>query len=305
MQRAKPFIKWAGGKTRLLEQIDALLPRELKNGSIRNYAEPFLGSGAVYFYISTNYKIQNAYLSDCNRDLILTYQVIQQKSGSLSEILFQYQKKYNNIAGEKRYELFYDVRKQFNEERTEINYLKFSDNWVRRAAQFIFLNKTCYNGLFRLNAQGEFNVPFGRYIQAAIFDEQTINTVSATLRNAELVCADYSLCYSHINKNTFVYFDPPYRPLTQTSRFTAYTGSEFNDARQLELAHFFRKLDNKKNAQLMLSNSDPANNDPDDTFFEDAYSGYTISRVSAGRAINCNRLKRGRINELVIRNYQD
>jgi DNA adenine methylase len=302
-QKAKPFIKWAGGKGRLLEQIDAFFPRELKNGGIQNYVEPFLGGGAVYFAISKKYRIKNAYLSDLNRDLILTYKVIQRNAASLLGILHQYQTQYDARAEARRYELFFDLRGHFNEQRFKINYKKFSENWLTRAAQFIFLNKTCYNGLFRLNADGEFNVPPGKYKKAVIFDERNILAVSAVLQNAEIVCADYAQCYPKVNASSFVYFDPPYRPITRTSYFTAYTEAEFGDKQQIELARFFCRLDTEKMVKLMLSNSDPANNDPNDTFFEEAYSGCNIFRVSASRAVNCNGAKRGKINELIITNY--
>jgi DNA adenine methylase len=172
-----------------------------------------------------------------------------------------------------------------------------------RAAQFIFLNKTCFNGLFRLNAQGEFNVPPGKYKKAVIFDERNILAVSSVLHNAEIVCTDYSQCYMKVDNAAFVYFDPPYRPITRTSYFTAYTGAEFGDKQQIELSRFFRRLDAEKRAKLMLSNSDPANTDPNDTFFDEAYSGFHIYRVSAFRAVNCNGAKRGKINELLITNY--
>jgi DNA adenine methylase len=302
-QKAKPFIKWAGGKGRLLEQIDAFFPQELKNGSIQNYVEPFLGGGAVFFSVSEKYQIKNAYLSDLNRDLILTYKVIQKKAALLLDILHQYQTRYDTSAETQRYESFFDLRGHFNEQRLKINYRHFSENWLTRAAQFIFLNKTCYNGLFRLNAEGEFNVPPGKYKKPVIFDERTILTASAVLQNAEIVFADYSQCYPKVDASSFVYFDPPYRPITRTSYFTAYTGAEFGDKQQIELARFFRRLDTEKGAKLMLSNSDPANANPNDTFFEEAYSGYNISRVSASRAVNCNGAKRGKINELLIINY--
>jgi DNA adenine methylase len=257
----------------------------------------------VYFAVSEKYQIKNAYLSDLNRDLILTYKVIQEKAASLLDVLHQYQTQYDTSTEAQRYELFFDLRKYFNEQRLKINYRQFSENWPQRAAQFIFLNKTCYNGLFRLNAKGEFNVPPGKYKKPVIFDERTILAVSAVLQNAEIVCADYSQCYAKVNDSSFVYFDPPYRPITRTSYFTAYTGAEFGDKQQIELARFFRRLDTEKGAKLMLSNSDPANTDPNDTFFEEAYSGYNISGVSASRAVNCNSAKRGKINELIITNY--
>ncbi|MDR2588377.1 MAG: Dam family site-specific DNA-(adenine-N6)-methyltransferase [Spirochaetales bacterium] len=303
MHIARPFVKWVGGKSRLLEQFESLYPQELRKGFIENYFEPFLGGGALYFSIAEKYKIKNAYLSDVNGDLILTYKVIQKKHSDLLEFLAHYQEMYDKTSEKKRYDLFREVRKHFNDQRFEINYKKLSDNWIPRAAQFIFLNKTCFNGLFRLNSHGEFNVPFGKYDSINIVNEENTRAVSKILRNARIVHADYSDCYDKITAKSFVYFDPPYRPLTQTASFTAYTGTEFNDARQVELSLFFQKVDKKKKAKLMLSNSDPANVNPGDNFFRKAYSGYTIIRVCANRSVNCDGAKRGRISELVITNY--
>jgi len=303
MGAAKPFIKWAGGKSQLLKQYDRYYPNDLKKGKINNYVEPFLGGGAAYFSIIEKYKIKNAYLSDLNRDLILTYKVIQKKHDELLDFLEQYQKRYDETADEKRGGLFLDFRKHFNEQRLEINYRKLAENWIPRAAQFIFLNKTCFNGLFRLNSKGEFNVPYGKYKTANIFDPGNISAVSDALQNAEIVQAEYKNCYKKIDNKTFVYFDPPYRPLTQTSNFTTYTGAEWTDKLQIELAAFFQKLDKEKEAKLMLSNSDPANINPKDKFFEKAYYGYNLIKISANRAINCNGKGRGKINELLITNY--
>jgi len=303
IEKAKPFVKWVGGKSQLLEQFEHYYPNELKNGIINNYVEPFLGGGALYFSIMEKYKPGNAHLSDMNHDLILTYNVIQKKHEALLDFLEQYQRRYDETAIDKRNELFLAIRKQFNEQRSGINYKELAENWIPRATQFIFLNKTCFNGLFRLNSKGEFNVPFGKYKTANIFDPDNIKAVSATLQNAEIVQAEYSDCYKKVDSKTFVYFDPPYRPLSQTSDFTAYTGEEWTDKQQLELAIFFQKLDREKGAKLMLSNSDPANINPDDTFFEKAYRGYNFFRVSANRAVNCKGKGRGKINELLITNY--
>lgn len=303
IERAKPFVKWVGGKGQLLEQFERYYPNELKKGAINNYVEPFLGGGALYFSIIGKYKPENAYLSDMNHDLILTYNIIQKKHEALLDFLEQYQRRYDETAIDKRYGLFIAIRKDFNELRFKINYKKSEENWIPRAAQFIFLNKTCFNGLFRLNSKGEFNVPFGKYKTANIFDPDNIRAVSAVLQNAEIVHAEYSDCYKKVNSKTFVYLDPPYRPLTQTSDFTAYTGAEWTDKQQLELANFFQKLDKEKGAKLMLSNSDPSNINPNDTFFEEAYRGFNFFRVSANRAVNCNGTGRGKINELLITNY--
>jgi DNA adenine methylase len=155
-----------------------------------------------------------------------------------------------------------------------------------------------------LNSKGEFNVPYGKYKTAMIFDEPNILAVSKILRNAEIQHANYSSCFDKVMENTFVYFDPPYRPISPTASFTTYTGTEFKDKEQLELAQFFQKLDQEKGAKLMLSNSDPKNENPNDDFFERAFSGYHIFRILASRAINCDGEKRGKISEILITNYQ-
>ena len=304
MLKAKPFVKWAGGKSQLLEQFEKYYPNELKNGTIENYIEPFLGGGATYFSVASKYKIKRAYLSDLNKDLVLTYLVIQQKSEVLLDFLEQYQNIYNSTEQEKRNDLFLSIRKHFNEQRFEINYKRLSENWISRAAQFIFLNKTCFNGLFRLNSKGEFNVPYGKYKTASILDIENINSVCELLQNAEITHNQYSNCYSKIIEKSFIYFDPPYRPITKTASFTTYTGTIFNDDNQIELAKFFQKIDREKGAKLMLSNSDPTYINPRDDFFEKAYNGYNIFRVNASRAINCKGNGRGRISELLITNYR-
>jgi len=300
---AKPFIKWVGGKSQLLEQFENYYPKEIKTKEIQNYVEPFLGGGASYFHLAQKYGIKNAYLSDLNKDLVLTYLVIQQKAEILLDFLEQYQNLYNSTEQEKRNDLFLSIRKNFNEQRYEINYKKISENWISRAAQFIFLNKTCFNGLFRLNSKGEFNVPYGKYKTATILDIENINAVSRILQKAEITHSEYSNCYSKITEKSFVYFDPPYRPLTKTANFTTYTGTIFNDNNQIELAKFFQKIDRDKGAKLMLSNSDPVIINPKDKFFEKAYKGYNIFRVSASRAVNCNGTNRGKISEILVMNY--
>lgn len=300
---AKPFLKWVGGKNQLLEQFENYYPTELKQEMIKNYVEPFLGGGAVFFDIAQKFNIERAYLSDINKDLILTYQVIQQQPDNLLEYLAHYQKCYDQTEQEQRNELFLTLRTQFNEQRFEIDYQKLSDHSVLRAALFIALNKTCFNGLFRLNSKGVFNVPYGKYKTAMILDEANILAVSHLLQRVKIVSAEYTHCWNHVNDQSFVYFDPPYRPVSQTADFTTYTGFEFKDREQLQLALFFKKLDQEKGAKLMLSNSDPTLNNPHDNFFEQVYSGYNIFKVSANRAINCDGNKRGRIKELLITNF--
>ncbi|MBF0389406.1 MAG: Dam family site-specific DNA-(adenine-N6)-methyltransferase [Desulfamplus sp.] len=303
MNKAKPFLKWAGGKKQLLKQFENLYPDELKQGKIKKYIEPFVGGGAVFFEIIQKYNVSYSYISDINKNLILTYVVIQKKLFKLLETLEKYQKQYHNIEEEQRKPLFLSIREDFNSQKSKINYKKLSDKWILVAAQLIFLNKTCFNGLFRLNSKGEFNVPFGKYNNPNILDIDNLILVSKILQNTEIVIADYKSCFKVADEKTFIYFDPPYRPISKTANFTNYAGFEFTDREQIQLADFFKKLDTQKNAKLMLSNSDPKNENSDDSFFEKLYDGYNFHQVNANRMINCIGKNRGQINELVITNY--
>lgn len=230
--------------------------------------------------------------------MILTYIVIQQKPHKLIDKLADYQKDFDNKNQAERLNLFLTVRKELNETEIKINYKKLTDLLIKRAAQFIFLNKTCFNGLFRLNSKGKFNVPYGKYKTASICDAENISAASQSLNKAEIYQASYGECYQRINDAAFVYFDPPYKPISKTASFTTYTGFEFADKQQQELSLFFKKIDKELGAKLMLSNSNP-----NDGFFQKIYKGYNISKVYANRYVNCNGDKRGKISELVITNY--
>jgi DNA adenine methylase len=299
---ARPFLKWAGGKTQLLQKFHELYPKELKEGKIKNFYEPFLGSGAVFFDIIQHYKIKNAYLYDINEELILTYKVIRQDAGKLIEFLQRYQQTYWKLNEHKRKEYFYEQRSNYNQHRFNIDYNKYSEHWIPRAAQLIFLNRTCFNGLYRVNSKGEFNTPAGDYKKPTICDEYNLLAVSKVLEKATIKKADYKQLKRDIRKNSFVYFDPPYRPLSKTASFTAYSKNEFGDKEQTDLAALFSQLD-KQGALLMLSNSDPKNNNPKDNFFDELYKDFTIQRIPAKRMINSNAAKRGAVNEIMVINY--
>lgn len=301
-QKAKPFLKWAGGKSQLLSQFEAYYPKELKLGIIEDYFEPFLGGGAVFFNIIQKYNIKRAFLYDNNPELILVYKVLQQKRRDLVEILNEYKRKYLNHNETKREVFFYKIREKYNAKCHEVNFDKIDEVAVERAAQMLFLNKTCFNGLFRMNRRGEFNVPFGRYKNPGIIDDRNFKDVSNILENAEIQSEDFEILPDRVNEKSFVYLDPPYRPLNETSNFNSYSKVEFDDKEQIRLANTFRQLD-KKGAKLMLSNSDPQNHNPKDHFFNELYNGFEINRVGANRMINCNGEKRGKINELLITNY--
>ena len=189
--------------------------------------------------------------------------------------------------------------------RSEYNSYKIEDNLdVKRASEFIFLNRTCFNGLYRVNKNGKFNVPCGKYKNQTICDAKNLRNLSKLLQNVVFEYGDYKKCIKYIDTNTFVYFDPPYRPLSITSGFTSYTKEDFNDENQKELADFYKELD-LKNAKLMLSNSNPKNTNKEDNFFEDIYKGFNINEVSAKRMINSKAQGRGEISELLITNYKE
>jgi len=299
---AKPFLKWAGGKTQLLQKFHELYPKELIEGKIKNYYEPFLGSGAVFFDIVKHHKIENAFLYDINDELILTYKVIKQDAGKLIEFLQRYQKIYWKLNELKRKEYFYEQRSNYNQHRFNINYIKYSEHWIPRAAQLIFLNRTCFNGLYRVNSKGEFNTPAGDYKKPTICDEDNLLAVSKVLEKTTIKKADYKQLKRDLKKNSFVYFDPPYRPVSKTASFTAYSQHEFGDKQQTELAAMFSQLD-KQGALLMLSNSDPKNNNSKDNFFDELYKDFNLQRILAKRMINSNAAKRGAVNEIVVTNY--
>jgi len=299
---ARPFLKWAGGKGQLLDKFQDLYPKQLKQKKIKTFYEPFLGSGAVFFDIAQNYDIESAYLYDINEELILTYQVIQKDVSKLLDFLYRYQKNYLKLDKKQRKEFFYDQRTNYNLQRFNIDYNKYSEQWFPRAAQLIFLNRTCFNGLYRVNSKGEFNSPAGDYDNPTICDEQNLLAVHQVLQIAEIKKADFRQVIADLKDKSFVYFDPPYRPISKTANFKSYSKQDFTDNDQIELSKLFRELD-KEGIKVMLSNSDPKNNNPNDNFFDEIYSDYNIVRVPARRMINSDPTKRGAINEIVVTNY--
>ncbi len=298
----KPFLKWAGGKTQLIKQISKFLPQALNNGSIKKYVEPFIGGGALFFLFGYNYPIKEIFISDVNADLVLTYKTIQHNVDGLIELLSDIEKRYLSLSINHRSEYFYQVRSKFNSRKDRIDLLKYNSEWVERTAQVIFLNKTCFNGLFRVNSKGEFNVPIGKYKKPSLCNPENLRSVANILQRTEILQGDFSQCESFVDSNTFVYFDPPYRSISNTSNFTSYSHQTFDDSEQLRLRDFFQTLD-KKGAFLLLSNSNPKNQNSEDDFFEKLYADYRIETVKASRHINSNSLKRSSINELLIMNY--
>ncbi|GHV10806.1 restriction endonuclease subunit M [Bacteroidia bacterium] len=299
---ARPFLKWAGGKGQLLDKFQKLYPNQLKKNRIKTFYEPFLGSGAVFFDVVQHYDIESAYLYDINEELILTYKVIQKDVSKLLDFLHRYQKVYAKLNKEQRKEFYYDQRTNYNLQRFNTDYNKYSDMWFPRAAQLIFLNRTCFNGLYRVNSKGEFNSPVGDYDNPTICDERNLLAVHQVLQIAEIKKADFKELTYDLRESSFVYFDPPYRPISKTANFNAYSKQNFADTEQIQLAQLFMQLD-KRGTQVMLSNSDPKNNDPSDNFFDEIYKDFNILRVPAKRMINSNAAKRGAINEIVVTNY--
>lgn len=300
--QAKPFLKWAGGKGQLLDQIIRYLPSELNTQNITRYVEPFVGSGAVFIYLSQYFNIDEMMIGDINEGLIIAYITIQRNVEQLIIYLLSLQQEYLSLDNLNREKYYYQLRENFNQYQKIINFREYNDKWIECTAQLIFLNRTCFNGLFRVNTQGYFNVPMGRYKNPLICNTENLRAISQLLQNTKIYWGDYTQCEAWVNSQTFVYFDPPYRPLNQTANFTSYSKNNFNDSEQLKLRDFFNSLHGKQ-AKLMLSNSDPKNENPDDRFFETAYQDYRIEQVKASRSINSNAQKRGKITELLIMNY--
>jgi len=298
IQDAKPFLKWAGGKGQLIPAIEAALPKDLLGKKGVTYIEPFIGSGAILFWILRQYPaIKNAVINDINEDLYHAYSAIKHEPERLVKALQKIQEEYFNFETEDdRKKFFLDKRSIFNTRQL---------NTVDNTALLIFLNRTCFNGLYRVNSNNGFNVPFGKYNNPKICDEKTIMADSAILQKVTILHGDYQETLKHATKNTLFYFDPPYKPISKTSSFNSYAKDVFDDAQQIRLKEFCDKL-SAKDYKWLLSNSDPKNNDPDDNFFDDLYSSDSIfiNRVKARRAINSNAAKRGEINEILISNYK-
>ena len=293
----KPFIKWAGGKTQLLPDIRKKYPTELGK-SITKYCEPFIGGGAVLFDILSNYQLEEILINDINKELTNTYSQIKSNLNRLLEELEMMQNLFWEMDNDARKVYYYEKRERFN-------YIKINgDEQINfeKAALFVFLNKTCFNGLFRVNKKGLFNVPMGAYKMPVICDRENLTEISRALQNVKISTGDYKATLDFIDENTFVYIDPPYRPISVTASFTSYAETDFNDDEQVALGQFVDRA-SERGAKVVVSNSDPKNNDDKDNFFDDLYNQYSIARITAKRMINCNGESRGNISELLISNY--
>jgi len=292
--RAKPFLKWAGGKTQLIEQIKEQLPNNIQQNNF-TYIEPFVGSGAVLFWMLEHFpNLENAVINDINKDLTNSYDTIKNDVNNLIQILSEWEIEYHNFAEnqEAKKEYYYEKRTLFNTRNSD---------QTTQSALFIFLNRTCFNGLYRVNRKNEFNVPIGSYKKPQICNTENLLAVSEVLQRVEILNGDYSKTLDFATENTFFYFDPPYKPLSETSSFNSYAKDEFDDKEQIRLKEFCDTL-NEQGHQWILSNSDVKGKDPNNNFFDDLFANFNIMRVNARRSINANPSKRGKLTELLITN---
>ncbi len=292
---AKPFIKWAGGKGQLLPTIRKYYPPNM-GMEITKYCEPMVGAGAVLFDVLNTYEMDEVYICDTNSELINTYTIVRDHPDCLIRFLSAFENDHLSCDNDSRKDYYYQQRERFNTETQHPT----KSNSILRAALFIYLNKTCFNGLYRVNRKGLFNVPMGSYKNPTICDTENIKKTSELLQGITILVGDYTCIDKYADEHTFIYFDPPYRPLTKTAEFTSYTADSFNDEDQTKLGEFIKSLTKSK---VMASNSDPHNVDEEDNFFDDLYKGLNINRVSANRAINSKGKGRGKIHELLITNY--
>lgn len=295
MTNAKPFIKWVGGKGQLLTQLEAALPIALKDNEF-TYIEPFVGGGAMLFFMLQRFEnIRRVIINDINTNLTEAYKNVKYYPNELIHDLKNIEKDYLSIKSEdSRKDFYLKMRTKFNEDNL---------NSIEKTTLLFFLNRTCFNGLYRENAQGKFNVPFGKYSNPTICNEEVIHADSELLNkyNVEINNGDFEITTEDDNL-TFYYFDPPYRPLSETSSFNSYVKGSFDDNEQKRLANFCQRLSQKNNCLWMLSNSDCSAKNPDDLFFENLYNDFNIMRVYASRSVNSVASKRGKLSELLITN---
>ena len=296
---AKPFVKWVGGKGQLIPQLEANLPLSLYDSDF-TYIEPFVGGGAMLFFMLQKFdNIRRVVINDINRNLTEAYRNIKDNAGELVCKLKQIEREYLQIADYEKQRAYYlEKRRCFNDDALLS---------IDKTAHLIFLNRTCFNGLYRENSKGKFNVPFGRYTNPTICnaelilaDSDLLNRFDVQIMNGDFKETAKAIDAKHLN---FFYFDPPYRPLSSTSSFNSYVKDDFNDDSQRDLANFCQKLAHIDNVCWMLSNSDCSSKNPNDTFLENIYDGFDIQRVYASRMVNSKADKRGKLTELLISNY--
>ncbi len=293
----RPFLKWAGGKTQLLDNIISCIPDKIKEAEYFNYVEPFAGSCAVLFKVSGLFysRLNKIILNDINENLVNVYKVIKEKPLYLIKSLELLKKEYYSLNEEDRAIFYYSKREEYNDTTP-------AEDDIKKASLLILLNKLCYNGLYRENSKGEFNVPYGKYKNPNIFDEDTLIADSEVLKKVEVLNTDYQNTIDYLDDSaTLYYLDPPYKPISSTSSFNSYSRYNFDDHEQERLKSFCDQL-TENNIYFILSNSDLKNVDKGNQYFDKLYSGYNIKRVNAKRAINSNGGKRGEIHELLIHN---
>ena len=291
-----PLIKWAGGKKRLAAIIEKESQKQFDFSTIDTYVEPFAGGASVFLYLATKYNFKRKVLLDVNPALINLYVQVRDNVTELMQGLEEVQQDYNrlsdvDLSDKKAY--FYSARQQFNNE------LITHENPLKEAVLFMLLNKTDFNGLYRVNSKGLFNVPFGQRKKINLYDEDNLKKYSELLQNTEILLGDYHDTLKYAGENTFFYFDPPYRPLSDSASFTSYAKSSFNDDSQVELANYVKTVA-QKGAHFTLSNSDPHQSEESDDFFDDLYSKFTITRIQAARMISAKARGRGNVSELLI-----
>lgn len=299
ISRAKPVLKWAGGKGMLLPQITEHLPTKLKFGAIKRYIEPFVGGGAVFFELASNYNFEDAYLFDVNPELIILYNVIKNNVEDLIAELSHLRQSYNDAQDKNAF--YYVIRDEYNRFDKNVDANRYTADFTKRAALTVCLNRTCFNGLFRVNSKGLFNVPVGKYKNPRILDESNLREVSKAFQYATILQTDFESALDYVTADTFIYYDPPYRPINAGS-FNSYAVGDFNDDEQRRLKDVFAKA-NETGALQMLSNSDPTNYNPKDMFFDSLYRDYKIHRIWAKRMINADPNGREGVRELLITNY--
>lgn len=304
---AKQLWKWVGSKNQLLSDLHKHLDPLLDSGEIDTYIEPFIGAGALMWSVIEKYDFKHVYFGDLNGEMITLYKVIKDNPDKLSVRLKQLADEFLKDTDQKRRsKMFYDKRDEYNkliDKYPNSDYAR--EDGIEISALFMFLNRTCFNGLYRVNKDNHYNVPCGKYKNPPIDQSEQIKENSKALNRIEnltIAYAGYEKCIEFVTDKSFVYLDPPYRPISTSAAFTAYAKSGFNDDNQKELAEFCRKLDGL-GAKFMLSNSDPHNTDPNDDFFDDLYKGFDIERVYATRAINSKGDGRGKISEILVRNF--
>lgn len=297
MPIAKPFIKWVGGKGQLLDQLDGNLPAGFHSFDDVTYIEPFVGGGAMLFFMLQRYpNIKRAIINDINGDLITCYKTIRDNVEELIVSLKDIQDTYYALTtDDARKEFYYAVRSRYNEKNLPA---------IENTTKFFFLNRTCFNGLYRVNKKGLFNVPFNGEARPMIYDEAVLRKDSELLQRVEMLNGDFEDTFNYALGNTLFYFDPPYRPLSNTSSFNDYAKESFNDDAQVRLKEYCDKID-RAGYLFLLSNSDGKGKNVNDTFFDDLYKDYYIERVWASRSINSNPNKRGKLTEILVHNFKE